>query len=66
MSKYRTGSHAKMRLTVHLAWVMKYRFQVFEGELQSHWRDAIRQDCNSMDIQIFKSVVGKEHVHLHI
>lgn len=26
----------------------------------------IRQDCNSLEIQILKGVVGKDHVHLHI
>ena len=66
MSKYRKGSHTKTRLTVHLVWVTKYRYKVLEGELQSRCRDIIRQDCNSMDVQILKGVVGKDHVHLHI
>ena len=66
MPKYRTGSHTKTRLTVHLVWVTKYRYKVLEGELQSRCRDIIRQDCNEMEVQILKGVVGKDHVHLHI
>lgn len=29
-------------------------------------RELIKQTCNSLDIQILKGVVSKDHVHMHI
>ena len=66
MAKYRTGSHTKTRLTVHLVWVTKYRYSVLVGEVQKSSRNLIIQDCNAMDIEILKGVVSKDHIHLHI
>lgn len=66
MAKYRTGSHTKTRLTVHLVWVTKYRYHVLQGEVQKRCRAFIIQDCNSLDISILKGVVSKDHIHMHI
>jgi len=64
MRVYRKGSHTLTRLTVHLVWVTKYRFQVLTGEVQERCREIIRQDCASMDIDILKGVVSKDHIHI--
>ena len=66
MSEYRTGSHTKTRLTVHLVWVTKYRYHVLTGEVRNRCKELIVQDCNSMDIVILKGVISKDHIHMHI
>lgn len=47
-------------------WSTKYRFQVLKGEVQIRCRDLLRQSCDSLDVQILKGVVSKDHVHLHL
>ena len=66
MAKQRKGSHTVSRLTVHLVWVTKYRYHVLTGEVQKRCRSLIIQDCESMDIEILKGVVSKDHLHIHI
>ncbi len=66
MPKYRKGAHTSSRLTVHLVWVTKYRYHVLVGEVQSRCRDLLIQDCESLDIEILKGVVSKDHIHMHI
>lgn len=64
--KSRQSSHSVHQLQVHLVWITKYRYHVLQGEIQLRCRDILRQVCNSLDIQILKGVVSKDHVHLHI
>ena len=66
MAKYRTGSHTVSRLTVHIVWVTKYRYHVLTGEVQKRCRSLLIQDCGSLEIEILKGVVSKDHVHMHI
>ncbi len=66
MQKLRKGSHSVHQLHVHIVWSTKYRFQVLKGEIQIRCRDLIRQSCDSMDVQVLKGVVSKDHVHLHL
>ena len=66
MAKYRKSSHTISRLTVHIVWSTKYRYDVLKGEVQKRCRDLIIQDCESLDIEILKGVVSKDHVHIHI
>ncbi|MEL6923915.1 MAG: IS200/IS605 family transposase [Bacteroidota bacterium] len=66
MGKYRKGSHTISRLTVHIVWVTKYRYQILKGDIQKRCRDLLIQDCESMEISILKGVVSKDHVHMHI
>ncbi|MDR2149197.1 MAG: IS200/IS605 family transposase [Tannerella sp.] len=60
----RTGSHSIHNLQVHLVWITKYRYAVLTGDIQLRCRDILRQICNTLDIQILKGVVSKDHVHL--
>ena len=62
----RKSSHSIHQLQVHLVWITKYRYQVLQGDVQLRCRDLIKQTCNSLDIQILKGVVSKDHVHMHI
>jgi len=66
MSELRRSSHSVSRLTVHLVWVTKYRYQVLKGDIQKRCRDLIVQICDSEDVKILKGVVSKDHVHMHI
>ncbi len=62
----RRGTHNVNRLQVHLVWITKYRYHVLQGEIQLRCREILRHVCNSLDIQIVKGVVSKDHIHLHL
>lgn len=62
----RRSTHTVNSLQVHLVWITKYRYQVLQGDIQLRCRDILRQVCNSLDIQIIKGVVSKDHIHLHL
>ena len=66
MQNLRKGSHSVHQLHVHIGWSTKYRFGVLKGEIQIRCRDLLRQSCDSLDVQILKGVVSKDHVHLHL
>jgi len=66
MQNVRKGSHSIHQLHVHLVWSTKYRYEVLRGDIQLRCRDLIPQSCDSLDIQILKGVVSKDHVHLHL
>jgi len=66
MENVRKGSHSIHQLHVHLVWSTKYRYEVLRGDIQIRCRDLIRQSCDSLDIQILKGVVSKDHIHLHL
>ena len=66
MENVRKGSHSIHQLHVHLFWSTKYRYEVLRGDVQIRCRELIRQSCDSLDIQILKGVVSKDHIHLHI
>ena len=66
MQNIRKGSHSAHQLHVHLVWSTKYRYEVLRGDIQIRCRDLVRQTCDSLDIQILKGVVSKDHVHLHL
>ena len=66
MTSYRKGSHTITWLTVHIVWVIKYRYHVLTGKVQSMCRSTLMQDCETLDIEILKGVVSKDHVHMHI
>ena len=66
MENVRKGSHSIHQLHVHLIWSTKYRYEVLRGDIQIRCRDLIRQSCDSLDIQILKGDVSKDHIHLHI
>ena len=66
MQNVRKGSHSTHQLHVHLIWSTKYRYEVLRGDIQIRCRDLIRQTCDTLDIQILKGVVSKDHVHLHL
>jgi len=46
--------------------VTKYRYKVLKGDIKIRCREIVRQDCETLEIEILKGVVSKDHVHLHI
>ena len=64
--RYRTGGHTVFDLKVHLVWSTKYRYKVLTKAVGVRLRDLIRQTCDSLDVQIIKGRVSKDHVHLYI
>ena len=66
MQNIRKGNHSVHQLHVHLVWSTKYRYEVLRGDIQIRCRELIRQTCDSLDIQIRKEVVIKDHIHLHL
>ena len=63
MTEHRYGSHTVSRLTAHLVWVTKYRYDVLKGDVQVRCRELIIQICDAEDVRILKGVVSKDHVH---
>ena len=66
MQNYRKTSHSVYDLKYHLVWITKYRKPVFFGEMALQLRDSIREVCKSLDIEIIKGHVSKDHVHLFV
>ncbi|MDI6778570.1 MAG: IS200/IS605 family transposase [Patescibacteria group bacterium] len=66
MQNYRTTSHSKYDLKVHLVWIPKYRKKVLYGETAVRTRDLIRQICQANDIQIIEGKVASNHIHIFI
>ena len=63
---YRTGPHTKYKIEYHFVWITKYRYQVLSGEVATRGRELIRQICSSMELEIIRGVISKDHVHILI
>ena len=66
MTEQRYSSHTVSRLTAHLVWITKYRYEVLKGDIQTRCRELIIQICDAEDVRILKGVVSKDHVHMLI
>ena len=66
MENYRKTSHSVYDLKIHLVWITKYRKPVLFGNVGSRLRDLIREICKSMDIEIIRGHVSKDHVHIFV
>ena len=64
--KQRQGGHTVSRLTVHIVWVIKYKYAVLQGDIQKRCRELVRQICESEDVNILKGVISKDHIHIHV
>ena len=64
MKHYRKTSHAVYDIKFHVVWITKYRKPVLYGEVAIRVRDLIREICKSMDVEIIKGHVSKDHLHL--
>jgi putative transposase len=66
LQNYRKGSHTVYDLKYHLVWITKYRKPVMKGDIAVRVRDLIREISRSMDVEILKGHVSKNHVHLFV
>ena len=64
MQHYRKTSHAVYDIKLHLVWITKYRKPVLQGDVAIRLRDLIREICKSMDVEIIKGHVSKDHLHV--
>ena len=66
MKNYRKTSHSVYDLKVHLVWITKYRKPILFGNVATRLRDLVREICKSLDVEILKGHVSKDHVHLFV
>ena len=66
MEKYRKSSHTVYDLKYHIVWITKYRKPVLSGEVSKRVRALIREICKSMDVEIVKGHISRDHVHLFV
>ena len=66
MRRYRTGSHTKTDLKVHVVWIPKYRRKVLRGSVSVRGRDVLRQIACEHEIEVFSGKVADNHVHMLI
>ena len=64
MKNYRKTSHSVYDIKFHLVWITKYRKPMLAGSIGTRLRDLIREICKTMDIEIIKGHVSKDHVHM--
>ena len=64
MEHYRKTSHALYDIKYHFVWITKYRKPVLLGDVAVRVRELIREICRSLEIDIVKGHVSKDHVHL--
>ena len=64
MQHYRKTSHAVYDIKLHLVWITKYRKPVLHGDVAIRLRELIREICKSMDVEIIKGHVSKDHLHI--
>lgn len=66
MENCRKTSYSVGDLKYHLVWITKYRKPVFFGDVAIRLREIIREICRSLDIEIIKGRVSKDHVQLFV
>lgn len=64
MENYRTVSHTKYDIKVHIVWITKYRKKVLRGDIARRVRYLLREICLSEEIQILKGHVSSDHIHM--
>lgn len=66
MKHYRKKSHSIYDITYRFVWITKYRKPVRFGNVATRLRDLIRKICKSMEVEILKGHVSKDHVRLFV
>ena len=66
MGNYRKTSHSVYDIKYHVVWITKYRKPVLSQEIGKRLRELIMQVCTSMDIQIIKGHVSRDHIHMMV
>ena len=66
MTAYNFGSHCVYYHRFHIVWATKYRYKVLEGDIRFRAREIIKQTCAELGVQIVKSVLARDHVHMFL
>ena len=64
MKDYRKGSHCIYDIKCHVVWTTKYRKRILSPEIGRRVRDIVRLICTSLDVDIIKGNIRRDHVHL--
>jgi putative transposase len=64
MKQYRKASHSVYDLKYHIVWITKYRKPVLRREIGTRVRELVRMICASLDVEIVKGNISRDHVHL--
>ncbi len=66
MENYRKTSHSIYDIKYHIVWITKYRKPILNDDVGQRLRELIRQICTSLDVQILRGHVAKDHVHIMV
>ena len=66
MRTYRTNSHSKYDMKVHLIWIPKYRKRVLLGKVAERTRDLLRKICMEHEVDIISGKISSDHVHVFV
>ena len=66
MENYRKTSHSVYDIKYHIVWITKYRKPILYGDIGVRLRELIRQICTSVDVQILKGHISRDHVHIMV
>jgi len=64
MKDYRKASHCIYDIKCHIVWTTKYRKRILSPEIGRRVRDIIRLICTSLDVDIIKGNIRRDHDHL--
>ena len=64
MTDYRKSSHSVYDIKYHIVWITKYRKRVLHGDVGRRLRALLRETCSSLDVEIIKGHVSRDHVHM--
>jgi putative transposase len=64
MKQYRKASHCVYDIKYHIVWITKYRKPILRKEIGIRTRELIRLICASLDIEIVKGHISRDHIHL--
>jgi len=57
ISYQRKGSHTVSRLSCHIVWSTKYRYNVLKGDIKERCRELLIQICDAEGLEILKGVL---------
>jgi putative transposase len=63
---YKTTSHSKYKLKVHLVFIPKGRKRVLRGEVGNYIAVMLKRICVELDIEIISGKLSIDHVHMLI
>jgi len=66
MEHYRKGAHSVYDVKVHIVWITEYPKPVLFGDIAIRLRNLTREICKSLNVEILKGHVSKDHVHLFL